>query len=1170
MATLLRLVNNKRSIRDSIWPIVILGLFVFSACHNTHKAEVDELNTLSYYYHYKNLDSTYYYAQKALALSEEYRDGKAEALNNLAFVYISRMNYDKAKVLLDSIDCVTNNQIELLISDIQLMRLCQRESKNKDFYDYQERASRALRRINEERSTLTAHQQSRMTYAESEFCIVSSTYYYYVGQLDASRDVLYKIDSNGEILQDTAQYLNYMYQIGAGGVITNRTKEDIAQIEWDYLMRCYMLSLQSGDVYWEANALQGMSEHMFEEESRNRLIADNLPAMKFINVDNMPDTLLAGYLAQKSLEIFEHYGDVYQIAGSYRTLAQCYWAIGDYHSAIICLEDALQKDKSIESAPDLVASIRERLSLTYSALNDKANSDYNRNIYLDMQKRTRQDRELEARAEQLDRSSAQLNLMIFAVVVMILIVALSIFFFDYLRRRKDKNKPLTDLLRPLQEWQINSENTFRELVDHQQEVKEQLALNRISIEKNMKRNVENRAKIFLVNSVTPFIDRILNEIQQLIRRKEPASIKKERQEYMIELTDTIIDYNNVLTQWIQLQQGQLSLHIESFPVQALFDILQRSRMAFKLKKLNLVVEPTPLFVKADRILTLFMINTIADNARKFTPEGGTVLISAREVSADDGVSSNPCVEISVKDTGVGMDDEQLAGIFEHKVLGGHGFGLMNCKGIIEKYRKVSQIFSVCSINAESRKGEGCRFSFRLPKGIMRNLLISMFVFHTSWAFSDSITSTAILLSELSDSVYECNLRHDFSKAIAYADSALSVFNRQNDIDASQKTKLLLYDETSNEPSELLWFREERQVDYNTILFLRNEIAVAALACHEWQLYYYNNKVYTLLYKELTADKSLGEYVQTMQRSEVNKNIAIILLVFLLVLIIFAYYMLYYRHRLFFRFCVESIEQINEMLLSEKSDEERLRILNSQNLDINRFPAELKTIVERIKTALSRSVEESNNQQLSLELSEDECRRSEYEDQKYYVCNNVLDNCLSTLKHETMYYPSRLKQLIADLSPEAEEAEFNTNILAINELANYYKELYGLLSAQAMKQVDSIKHECKPIPLYGETVLGEEAMVRYLFDILHKQSGEKKLQVTASSNNSRYISFEVIMPNVAYREFFAPSTQNIPFLICRQIARENSEFTNRRRCGIIALKRQQGGTTFLVTLAKAAA
>ena len=28
-------------------------------------------------------------------------------------------------------------------------------------------------------------------------------------------------------------------------------------------------------------------------------------------------------------------------------------------------------------------------------------------------------------------------------------------------------------------------------------------------------------------------------------------------------------------------------------------------------------------VKADRALTLFMINTLAENARKYTPEGGT-------------------------------------------------------------------------------------------------------------------------------------------------------------------------------------------------------------------------------------------------------------------------------------------------------------------------------------------------------------------------------------------------------------------------------------------------------------------------------------------------------------------------------------------------------------------
>ena len=62
---------------------------------------------------------------------------------------------------------------------------------------------------------------------------------------------------------------------------------------------------------------------------------NNLPSFQYINLDNMPDSLLAGNLAQRSLHIFQRYGDVYQTAGSYRTLASCYWQIKDYRSAII-------------------------------------------------------------------------------------------------------------------------------------------------------------------------------------------------------------------------------------------------------------------------------------------------------------------------------------------------------------------------------------------------------------------------------------------------------------------------------------------------------------------------------------------------------------------------------------------------------------------------------------------------------------------------------------------------------------------------------------------------------------------------------------------------------------------------------------------------------------------
>ena len=50
----------------------------------------------------------------------------------------------------------------------------------------------------------------------------------------------------------------------------------------------------------------------------------------------------------------------------------------------------------------------------------------------------------------------------------------------------------------------------------------------------------------------------------------------------------------------------------------------KGRRAFEMKEQTLEIEPTHAMVKADRALTLFMINTLAENARKYTPEGGVI------------------------------------------------------------------------------------------------------------------------------------------------------------------------------------------------------------------------------------------------------------------------------------------------------------------------------------------------------------------------------------------------------------------------------------------------------------------------------------------------------------------------------------------------------------------
>ena len=75
---------------------MLIVTLLLTGCGQQEDAEVDRLNEAAYAYHYRNLDSTRYYAEAALQASTHYRDGRAEALNNLAFVDIVKMNYEQA------------------------------------------------------------------------------------------------------------------------------------------------------------------------------------------------------------------------------------------------------------------------------------------------------------------------------------------------------------------------------------------------------------------------------------------------------------------------------------------------------------------------------------------------------------------------------------------------------------------------------------------------------------------------------------------------------------------------------------------------------------------------------------------------------------------------------------------------------------------------------------------------------------------------------------------------------------------------------------------------------------------------------------------------------------------------------------------------------------------
>jgi two-component system sensor histidine kinase/response regulator len=112
------------------------------------------------------------------------------------------------------------------------------------------------------------------------------------------------------------------------------------------------------------------------------------------------------------------------------------------------------------------------------------------------------------------------------------------------------------------------------------------------------------------------------------------------------------------------------------------------------------------FISADRDMISLVLRNLVSNAIKFTPESGSVSIGVHTLEN--------YVEIYVKDTGLGIDEEALEKLNQNNYYStkgtasesGTGLGLMLCKEFLIK--NGGQLF------IESKPGNGSTFSFTLP------------------------------------------------------------------------------------------------------------------------------------------------------------------------------------------------------------------------------------------------------------------------------------------------------------------------------------------------------------------------------------------------------------------------------------------------------------------------
>ena len=124
-----------------------------------------------------------------------------------------------------------------------------------------------------------------------------------------------------------------------------------------------------------------------------------------------------------------------------------------------------------------------------------------------------------------------------------------------------------------------------------------------------------------------------------------------------------------------------------------------------------VLDPTLEHVEADLGQLEQVMMNLAINASDSMPSGGTLTIETSNVQLEAGDAAGSYVQLTVSDTGAGMDDETARQIFEPffttKEHGsGTGLGLSTVYGIVKQ--------SGGDISVDSRLGQGTTFKVFLP------------------------------------------------------------------------------------------------------------------------------------------------------------------------------------------------------------------------------------------------------------------------------------------------------------------------------------------------------------------------------------------------------------------------------------------------------------------------
>jgi PAS domain S-box-containing protein len=237
------------------------------------------------------------------------------------------------------------------------------------------------------------------------------------------------------------------------------------------------------------------------------------------------------------------------------------------------------------------------------------------------------------------------------------------------------------------------------------------------IKANIGAEASNRLKSNFLANISHEIRTPLNSVvgfsNLLLSNNLPDEVKEEYIEHINHNSEKLLQIIGDIIDLSRLESSQIEISYEEASLSTIVnEIIEEARQVIKRNEKPIILNVKNHFeavgdlIFTDRIWLKRVLNHLMDNAVKFTLEGSVEFSYLLE---------NQSIVFKIRDTGIGINKENLGRIFEefrqefdghHRPFEGLGIGLTLAKEVIE--RMGGRIF------VQSEKGVGSEFSFSIP------------------------------------------------------------------------------------------------------------------------------------------------------------------------------------------------------------------------------------------------------------------------------------------------------------------------------------------------------------------------------------------------------------------------------------------------------------------------